>query len=126
MSECEKSENPEESENIQPTEVEQPAKRHHVTTIRTVDRQVGEHVLAALNEDDAVAAITTLVTGVRNDRIVSMPLTRDQVEAIREVLEQAQAEANESEDEEEGRREGFLGFHTVLHTNPEEATSEDE
>ena len=114
------------SENTEHDEGGEPESRHHVSTIRTVDRQVGEHVLAALNEDDAVAAITTLVTGVRADRIVSMPLTREQVEAIRGVLEQAQAEATESEEEEEGRREGFLGFHTVLRTETKESEDTDE
>ncbi len=115
-----------ETESNDSDEVAEPESRRHVTTIRTVDRQVGEHVLAALNEEDAVAAITTLVTGVRTDRIVSMPLTREQVEAIREVLEQAQAEATEFEEEEEGRREGFLGFHTVLRTETKEAEDTDE
>lgn len=114
------------AENTDRDEVAEPESRRHVTTIRTVDRQVGEHVLAALNEEDAVAAITTLVTGVRTDRIVSMPLTREQVEAIREVLEQAQAEATEFEEEEEGRREGFLGFHTVLRPETNEAEDTDE
>lgn len=114
------------AENTDHDEEVEPESRQHVTTIRTIDRQVGEHVLAALNEDDAVAAITTLVTGVRTDRIVSMPLTREQVEAIRGVLEQAQAEATESEEEEEGRREGFLGFHTVLRTEKKEAEDTDE
>jgi hypothetical protein len=93
---------------------EEETARHHVTMIRSIERQVGEHVLAALDDDEAVAAITTLVPGVRNDRIVSMPLDRDQVQAIQDILQQAQAEAEAAEDDEPGRREGFLGFHTVL------------
>ncbi|MDP6986999.1 MAG: hypothetical protein QGG74_03035 [Phycisphaerales bacterium] len=99
---------------------EEEPKPHHVTMIRSVERQIGEHVLAALHEGDAVAAITTLVPGVRNDRIVSMPLDRDQIEAIQGILEQAHAEAEGAEDDEPGRREGFLGFHTVLRLEGEE------
>ncbi len=93
---------------------EESPRRHHVTTLQSIDRQVGEHVLAALHEDDAVAAITTLIPGVRHDRVVSLPLDKSQVEAIRDVLQQAEAEASDAGDEDEGRREGFLGFHTVL------------
>lgn len=87
---------------------------HHVTVIQTIERQVGEHVLAALREEEAVAALTTLVPGVRHDRVVSLPLDREQVEAIRGVLETAASEAADDEDETDGRRDGFLGFHTVL------------
>jgi len=98
---------------------------HHVTMIRSIERQVGEHVMAALNDDDAVAAITTLVPGVRNDRIVSMPLDGDQIAAIQGILEQAHAEAEIAEDDEPGRHDGFLGFHTVLRADDKDnATGE--
>ena len=88
----------------------------HVTPLRSIERQVGEHVLNALDEDEAVAVLTTIAAGVRNDRVVSVPLNRGQVNAIRDILEQAQEEARQADDEDEadGRREGFLGFHTVL------------
>ncbi|MDP7029288.1 MAG: hypothetical protein QF733_03605 [Phycisphaerales bacterium] len=99
---------------------EEPKRRHHVTMLQSIDRQVGEHVMAALHEEEAVAAITTLIPGVRHDRVVSLPLTKDQVEAIRDVLQQAEAEASDADDEEEGRREGFLGFHTVLKLEDED------
>jgi len=99
---------------------------HHVAEIQTVERQVGTHVLSALREEEAVAAITTLVPGVRHDRVVSIPLNKEQVEAIRGVLEQAEAEAAEDEDETEGRREGFLGFHTVLRLEGDVENAADE
>ncbi len=98
---------------------EQPEQRHHVAVIQSIERQVGEHVLSALREEEAVAALTTLVPGVRHDRIVSLPLTKDQVEAIRDVLDAVASEAADADDEIEGRREGFLGFHTVLRLEDE-------
>lgn len=103
---------------------EEEPKPHHVAMIRSIERQVGEHVLAALDDDGAVAAITTLVPGVQNDRIVSMPLDRDQIEAIQSILEQAHAEAEGAEDDEPGRHEGFLGFHTVLKLDRDSNTPE--
>jgi hypothetical protein len=88
--------------------------RHHVTAIRTVERQVGDHIMEALENDDTVAVLTTIVGGVRTDRIVSVPLDAQQAQAVSEVLMAAQAEAQLDEADDDGRREGFLGFHAVL------------
>ena len=90
--------------------------RHHVTRLQSIERQVGDHVLKALADDDAVAVLTTIAPGVRHDRVVSLPLSRMQVEAIRGILDQAEEEAAQADQDEQGdgRREGFLGFHTVL------------
>jgi hypothetical protein len=99
--------------------------RPHVAIIQTVERQVGEHVLSALRQADAVAALTTLVPGVRHDRVVSIPLTSEQVEAIRDVLQVAESEAADAGDDDQGRREGFLGFHTVLRLEDEQDAATD-
>ena len=95
--------------------------RHHVTSIRTVERQVGDHVMAALEDEDTVAVLTTIVGGVRTDRIVSLPLNGEQAAAVSELLQAAQAEAEEDAEDEDGRREGFLGFHAVLRDDGGEA-----
>ncbi|MCH2135139.1 MAG: hypothetical protein MK101_01000 [Phycisphaerales bacterium] len=91
-----------------------PEPRHHVTAIRTVERQVGDHVMAALEDEETVAVLTTIVGGVRTDRIVSLPLDAHQAQAVSELLQAAQREAEQDDDDEDGRREGFLGFHAVL------------
>jgi len=88
--------------------------RHHVTDIRTVERQVGDHVMEALEHEETVAVLTTIVGGVRTDRIVSVPLDAQQAQAVSELLMAAQAEAEQDEADDDGRREGFLGFHAVL------------
>ncbi|MCP4758147.1 MAG: hypothetical protein GY894_11325 [Planctomycetes bacterium] len=114
------------SDQEEPPTSEPETPRHHVALIQTVERQVGEHVLSALQEDGAVAALTTLVPGVRNDRVVSIPLTSDQIEAIRDILQVAHSEAAEANDEDQGRREGFLGFHTVLRLEDEQDAAEEQ
>ena len=91
-----------------------PGPRHHITSIRTVERQVGDHVMAALEDEGTVAVLTTIVGGVRTDRIVSLPLNGEQAAAVSEILQAAQTEAEEDAEDEDGRREGFLGFHAVL------------
>ena len=94
---------------------EQPKKdAHFVTHLSSIERQVGEHVLAALEDPEAVAVLTTIASGIRADRVVSMPLSRSQVADISSVLEQAQIEPDEEADEP------TIGFHVVLET-PEEA-----
>ena len=102
-----------------------PGPRHHVTSIRTVERQVGDHVMAALEDTDTVAVLTTIVGGVRTDRIVSLPLNGEQAAAVSELLQAAQAEAEEDAEDEDGRREGFLGFHAVLREAADEDDKED-
>ena len=104
----------------EPTAAEPESPRPQVAVIQTVERQVGEHVLSALREADAVAALTTLVPGVRHDRVVSIPLTSEQIEAIRDILQVVESEAAEAGDDDQGRREGFLGFHTVLRLEDEQ------
>lgn len=79
-----------------------------VTKLLTIERQVGEHVLTALEQPDSVAVLTTIAAGIRNDRVVSVPLSREQVEDITSILAQAQEEPDE-EDEA-----STIGFHVVL------------
>ncbi|MDG2292618.1 MAG: hypothetical protein P8L37_08150 [Phycisphaerales bacterium] len=91
---------------------------HFVTHLSTIERQVGEHVLAALEDPDAVAVLTTIASGIRADRVVSMPLSSAQVADISSVLAQAQIEPDEETDEP------TIGFHVVLET-PEESDDDD-
>ena len=93
--------------------------KHHITSIRTVERQVGDHVMAALEDNDTVAVLTTIVGGVRTDRIVSLPLNQQQAAAVSELLQAVQAEAEDDDEDTDGRREGFLGFHAVLRDDTE-------
>ena len=99
---------------------ETPGPRHHITSIRTVERQVGDHVMRALEDENTVAVLTTIVGGVRTDRSVSLPLDQAQAAAVSELLHAVQAEAAADAQDEDGRREGFLGFHAVLRDDPAE------
>ena len=87
----------------------------YVTRLQTIERQVGEHVLAALEDPEAVAVLTTVASGLRADRVVSVPLTGEQVADITQILARAQAEP---EDEEE---ETTIGFHVILEDEKDDA-----
>ena len=84
-----------------------PASRF-VTKLLTIERQVGEHVLIALEQPETVAVLTTVASGIRNDRVVSVPLSREQVEDITSILAKAQEEPDEEDDSP------TIGFHVVL------------
>lgn len=90
----------------------------YVTRLQTIERQVGEHVLAALEDPEAVAVLTTIASGLRADRVVSVPLSRDQVADITQILAQAQIEPEEEEEEET-----TIGFHVILETEPDDDSS---
>jgi hypothetical protein len=100
----------EQSKNEQPIHEQAKNEPHFVTHLSTIERQVGEHVLAALEDSEAVAVLTTIASGIRADRVVSIPLSREQVADISSVLEQAQIEPEEDDDEP------TIGFHVVLET----------
>lgn len=63
-----------------------------VTTIIPVSEQIGQHVMAAFQQPGAVAVLTTVVPGVDSDRVVSMALTDEQMDGVRVILDEIQAE----------------------------------
>ena len=92
----------------------------YVTRLQTIERQVGEHVLAALEDPEAVAVLTTVASGLRADRVVSVPLTGEQVADITQILAQAQTEPEEEEDDET-----TIGFHVILEAETEDGSEPD-
>jgi len=83
-------------EETNPTPQETTASQSLVTEIVPVSEQIGQHVMAALQQPNAVAVLTTVVPGVDADRVVSMPLTPDQMNEVRGILDAIQAEDEEA------------------------------
>lgn len=83
----------------------------YVTRLQTIERQIGENVLAALDADASVAVLTTVVSGMRADRVVSVPLTGEQVQDISAILAQARTEIDPDVTEDD---DDLIGFHVVL------------
>jgi hypothetical protein len=92
----------------------------YVTRLQSIERQVGEHVLAALEDPEAVAVLTTIASGLRADRVVSVPLDGNQVADITQILAQAQTEPEEEEDDET-----TIGFHVILEAETEDGSEPD-
>jgi len=78
-----------------------------VTTIKTAETQVGEHIISALQHDGTVAVLTTVVLGEDGkQRVVSAALDPDLMDQVQELLVRAQKE-REAE-------EPCFGFHCLI------------
>ena len=66
-------------------------------------------MLAALESEGCVAVLTTVVSGLRADRVVSVPLDGEQAKDVSAVLAEAQVDPDESDQDEP-----LIGFHVVL------------
>ncbi len=80
---------------------------HFVTTLKSAEQQIGENIISALQHDDTVAVLTTVIMGPDgNQRIVSAALNPRLMSQVQEMLAKAQ---EEREDEEL-----CIGFHCLV------------
>ena len=87
--------------------VDQKQMTQFVTTIKNAEQQVGEHIIGALQHDDTVAVITTVVMGPDGQqRVVSAALDPKRMQQVQEIL---QAATEEREEEEP-----CVGFHCLV------------
>ncbi len=103
----------------QPSDSSGQERSQFITRLQTIERQVGENVLAALESESTVAVLTTVVSGIRADRVVSVPLDGNQVQDISAILAQAQIDPDEPD--QDG---GTIGFHVVLENDGKPADDE--
>jgi hypothetical protein len=100
---------------VQPADqVDQSQMARFVTTIKNAEQQVGEHIIRALQHNDTVAVITTVVVGQDGQQhVVSAALNPERMEQVQELL---RAAADEREDEEP-----CVGFHCLVKPKGEDA-----
>ncbi|NNE00182.1 MAG: hypothetical protein HKN47_22915 [Pirellulaceae bacterium] len=78
-----------------------------VTTIKNSEQQVGEHIIEALQHEDTVAVITTVMIGPDGQQhVVSAALNPDRMEQVQEILKTAT--------EERVDEEPCVGFHCLV------------
>lgn len=88
-----------------------------VTTIKNAEQQVGEHIIAALQHEDTVAVITTVMMGPDGEqRVVSAALNQHRMEQVQEIM---QAATDEREEEEP-----CVGFHCLVKPKPKDSQPE--
>lgn len=79
-----------------------------------MSEQVGQNVLTALDQPETVAVLTTLVPGIQADRIVSVPLSPQELGEVQALLHRlVPSEPVEEEDMP------CVGFHCEMQRHPE-------
>jgi len=90
-----------------------------VTTIKSPVQQVGEHIISALQHDDTVAVLTTVVKGPNGEQqVISAALNPDLMDQVQRLLVQAE--------EERVKEEPCVGFHCLTKPKPTEKKPEAE
>lgn len=59
-----------------------------VSPLQSVNEQIGGHVLGALQRPNTVAVLSTILPGLGPDRVVSVPLSPAQFQAVQALLAQ--------------------------------------
>ena len=88
----------------------------YASPIVKMTEQVGQNVLSALDQPDTVAVLSTLVPGIRADRIVSVPLSPGQLGEVQMLLQSlVPPEPVEEEDMP------CIGFHCEMKRDTDDA-----
>lgn len=80
--------------------------RHLVTPLRTLEQQVGSHVVHALQTENTVAVVTAVVNTPDGQRIISAALDPQQMQLVQDLLGEAAQQREE--------RIPCVGFHCFL------------
>ncbi len=92
--------------------------KQFITQIRSAEHQVGEHIIAALQDRDTVAVLTTVVIGPEGGQhIVSAGLDPETLEDVQNMLLKAQQERREETP--------CVGFHCFVKRKPKAAEEDD-
>ena len=89
-----------------------------ITPLQPIMRQIGEHVLTALEEDETLAVLTTITESPAGQQVISIPLTSDHLKQVHDLLE-------EIHQSNEPQRVPCVGFHCFLENNETEEKNND-
>ncbi|MCZ6836921.1 MAG: hypothetical protein O7G85_14185 [Planctomycetota bacterium] len=91
---------------------------HLVSELKSIEQQVGEHVITALKHEGTAAVLTAVLPsgGGGGQRIASVPLDEELWLSVQELLMQA--------DEEKTNDVPCIGFHCVLENRQKQAEQE--
>ncbi len=95
-----------------------PGLKHFVSELKSIEDQVGQHVIAALKHEGTVAVLTAVLPGAGSsgERIASVPLDQELWIQVQELLTTA--------GEEQAQDVQCIGFHCVLQDRQRAAEDE--
>ena len=96
-------------------EVKEEGVPHFISPLHTVAKQVGEHVLSAMEHEETVAVLTTITGSKQGQQVISIPLTVEHVQQVHGLIE----EIHKSDEPE---RVPCVGFHCFLEQEESEET----
>jgi hypothetical protein len=89
-----------------------------VTPLRPIARQVGEHVLAALEESETVAVLTTITGSSAGQQVISIPLNSEHLQQVHGIIEEIHTS-------DEPERIPCVGFHCFVENEKNEEKNND-
>ncbi len=97
-------------------QVDQKQMSHFITTIKNAQQQVGEHIIEALQHNDTVAVLTTVVMAPDGQQhVVSAALNPKRLAQVQEILQAAEDEREEEEP--------CIGFHCFVKSKNDKPAS---
>ncbi|MDP7008471.1 MAG: hypothetical protein QGI78_02765 [Phycisphaerales bacterium] len=78
-----------------------------VTPLQPITRQVGEHVLAALEDKETVAVLTTITGSNAGQQVISIPLNSKHLQQVHGLIEEIHLS-------DEPERIPCVGFHCFV------------
>jgi len=89
-----------------------------VTPLQPIVKQVGEHVMTALGDEETVAVLTTITGSAAGQQVISIPLSSA-------LLEQVHLLIQEIHISDEPEHVPCVGFHCFLENNDTEGCDND-
>ncbi|HJN71764.1 MAG TPA: hypothetical protein QF528_04140 [Phycisphaerales bacterium] len=89
-----------------------------VTPLQPIAKQVGEHVMTALEDKETVAVLTTVTGSAAGQQVVSIPLTSEHLQQVHGLIEEIHTS-------DEPERVPCVGFHCFLDNNEGEDNNND-
>ena len=90
----------------------------YVTPLQPIVKQVGEHVMAALEDKKTVAVLTTITGSSAGQQVISIPLTSEHLQQVHGLIEEIHIS-------DEPARVPCVGFHCFLDNNESEDKNND-
>ena len=89
-----------------------------VTPLQPIAKQVGEHVLTALEDKETVAVLTTITGSTAGQQVISIPLTQENLNQVPVLIEEIHVS-------DEPERIPCVGFHCLLENDESKDNKDD-